>query len=295
MAFLDNLTNQATPQEAAVTSGVAILTLSGGFTDLERRLISIFRDEFPLLSRLQEVVFAQLVERAIDLVQKQGAAADVHGFVQRYIAPAIPHPQDRIATYRYAYALAMANLNVDSGEQALLDALKSDLSLDPAACEQAEAASQAEFAALHSALAATALGFIVVAADGVVQQSELDNVKAARNLFAPIARLDDTQFALIYDLGVSIYNRFLTDPNNRRVFLYQILIPYFNTPELRTQAFHYAASICTSDGDIARAEIDTLKDVLTALQLDDATGEQIFSSYMANVKTIDGKPNPPPQ
>ncbi len=295
MTFLDRLTSPASPHEAAIASGIAVLSLSGPFTDLERRLVSIFRDEFPLLSKLSDPVFTQITDRALDLVQRQAAATNPHQFVQSYVAPAITTPADRAALYRYTYALAMANLNVDSGEQTILDALKTDLALDPVAVQSAESEAMASFVALHRAVAAISLGFIVVAADGIVKQEELDDLKASRKLIEPIARMDDTQFTLVYDLGTSIYNRFLTDLNNRRVFLYHLIVPRLETPEVRIQAFHYAASICTSDGDVARAEIDTLKDVLTALQIDDATGEKIFGDYMARVKTIDGQPNPPPQ
>lgn len=291
MTFLDRLAGQTpSPHEAAVITGAALLSYSGDLSELERRLISIFRDQFPPLSRLQEPVFQQIVDRALDAVRNQGAAQDANRLVQQYIAPAITSPQDRLAAYRYAYALAMANLNIDAEEQGMLDALKSGLGLDPASCRVAEGDVLNEFNALHRALAATTLGLIVVAADGQVQQSELDDLKAARTLLDPIARLDDTQFALVYDMGISIYNRFLTDANNRRIFLYNIVVPKLDTPELRNQAFHYAASITTADGDIARAEVDTLKDVLTALQMDDATGESIFAEFMSRVKTIDGQP-----
>src|SRR5579859_6970243 len=54
MSFLDNIVNRkVTPEEAAVSTGVVTLSLSGDFTDLERRLISIFRDEYPPLSNLR--------------------------------------------------------------------------------------------------------------------------------------------------------------------------------------------------------------------------------------------------
>ncbi len=290
MTFLDRLAGQtASPHEASVTMGAAVLSYSGDLSELERRLISIFRDQFPPLSRLQETVFQQIVDRAMDVVRNQGAAQDARRFVQQYVAPAITTPQDRLAVYRYAYALAMANLNIDPAEQVMLDELKSGLGLDPASCRVAEGDVLNEFNALHRALAATTLGLIIVAADGQVQQAELDDLKAARTLLEPIARLDDTQFNLVYDMGISIYNRFLTDTNNRRIFLYNIVVPKLDTPEVRNQAFHYAASIATADGDVARAEIDTLKDVLTALQMDDATGEAIFAEFMARVKTIDGQ------
>ena len=61
MSFLDNLVNRkaAPPHEAAVTAAVALLTLSGDFTELERRIISLFRDQFPALSKLQEQAFAE--------------------------------------------------------------------------------------------------------------------------------------------------------------------------------------------------------------------------------------------
>src|SRR5579859_5049596 len=85
MSFLDNIVNRkVTPEEAAVSTGVVTLSLSGDFTDLERRLISIFRDEYPPLSNLEEPAFEAAIDKAIDLVQNQGIAQDVNQFVQEY-------------------------------------------------------------------------------------------------------------------------------------------------------------------------------------------------------------------
>ncbi len=291
MSFLDNLVNRAvSPHEAAVTCAVALLTLSGEFTELERRIISLFRDQFPPLSKVQEAMFAQVIERAIDLVHHQGAAQDVHQFVTQYVAPSIVDPDERVAAYKYAYSLAMANLNIDDGEQVLLNEMKSAFSLDDAAVQAAEQAALTEFAPLHRALAAIVLGFIVVTADGQVFQEELDEMRKARTLLEPIAHLEDVQFNLVYDLGLSIYNRFLLDPDNRLAFLYNIVIEKLPTRDNRVQAFHYAASIATADGDVAKAEVDVMKDLLQALHLNDAVGESIFNQYMARVKTIDGHP-----
>jgi uncharacterized tellurite resistance protein B-like protein len=291
MSFLDNLSNRpVSPHQAAVTCAVAVLSLSGEFTDLERRIISVFRDQFPPLSSVQESAFAQLIEKAVDLVHNQGAAEDVRQFVQTYIAPAIVAPDDRVAAYRYAYSLAMANLNVDEGEETLLEEMKTGLGLDPTRCAQAEQESLEEFEPLHRALAAVILGFIVVTADGQIYEEELKALRESRSLIAPIARLDDTQFALVYDLGLSVYNRFLLDPDNRQAFLYNIVAKEFDTRDLRVQGFHYAASIATADGDIAQAEVVVMKDLLQALQIKDAVGEAIFNQYMGRVKTIDGRP-----
>src|SRR5579859_148343 len=131
MSFLDNIVNRkVTPNEAVVTGAVAILTLSGDFTELERRLISIFRDEFPALTDVEDESFKQLVEKGIDLVHHQGVAADVNKFVQEYMLPSLGSTDERIAAYRYVYALAMANLNLDEGETTLLDAMKAQFGLD---------------------------------------------------------------------------------------------------------------------------------------------------------------------
>jgi hypothetical protein len=291
MSFLDRLANRAvSPHEAAVTGAVATLTLSGDFTDLERRIISLFRDQFPALSQLQEPTFQQIVERAIDLVHRQGAVQDVRRFVQEYMSPALTRPQDRIDAYRYAYSLAMANLNVDDGEGVLLEEMKTGLGLSEADWQKAEADALAEFAPLHQGLSAVVLGLLVVTADGQILEDELTALRESRNLLEPIARLDDKQFALVYDLSISIYNRFLQEPDNRLAFLYNIAVPQLNTRDLRVQAFHYTASIATADADVAQAEVDLLKEVLSALKLNDAVGESIFNQYMGRVKTIDGKP-----
>jgi uncharacterized tellurite resistance protein B-like protein len=291
MSFLDNLVNRpVSPNEAAVTCAVAVLTLSGDFTDLERRIVAIFRDQFPALSKLQDPAFYPLIDKAIELVHKQGAIQDVQRFVRDYLAPAITDPQDRLAAYRYAYSLAMANLNVDDGEGMLLNEMKTGLGLGQAFSEAAEKAVLEEYSPLHRALAAIVLGFIVVTADDKVFQEELDAMRDARTLLEPIARLDDIQFGLVYDLGLSVYNRFLIDADNRLAFLYNIVTEKLNTRDLRIQAFHYAASIVTADSDIAQKEVDVLKEVLAALGLNDQVGESIFNQYMGRVKTIDGHP-----
>jgi uncharacterized tellurite resistance protein B-like protein len=291
MSFLDNIVNRkVTPEEAAACTAVATLTLSGDFTDLERRIISIFRDEYPALSNLPDPAFEAAVDKAIDLVQDQGVAQDVNQFVQEYVVPSITTPEERLAAYRYAYALAMANLNVDPGEGTLLEAMKSIMALPPAGVAGAESAILEEFGPLHRALAAIVLGFLVVVADGEVRDEELAAMKDARSVLEPIAKLDDNQFQLVYDLGLSIYNRFLIDPDNREAFLYNIIVKQLNTRDLRVQGFHYAASIATADGDLARAEVEALKEILHALQLSDAAGEAIFKQYMDRVQTIDGNP-----
>ncbi len=294
MTFLDRLASgpPLSPPEAALACGVALFTLSGAFGDLEKRLLSVLRDEFPPLSRVTDAGFDQFIARASSMVTTPGALANPHLFIQQNITPAVPAQADRLAMYRFAYALAMSNLNVDSGEQMLLDALKAEFALDDAATKQVEADVNTVYAPSQRALAALTLGLIVVAADGIVRQEELDDLRASRKLLEPIARLDDTQFNLTYDIGQSVYARFLTDPNNRRIFLYYLIVPRLDTPDIRTQAFRYAASIATSDSDIARAEIDTLKDILTALQMNDDAGEGIFNEYMSRVKTIDGQPAP---
>jgi uncharacterized tellurite resistance protein B-like protein len=291
MSFLDNIVNRKIPpNDAAVATGVATLTLSGDFTDLERKLIGIFRDQYPALGTLDDATFEAAVDKAIDLIQVQGVIEDVPRFVQEYLAPSITTQDERLAAYKYAYSLAMANLNVDPGEQSLLDAMKGVLGLSSVYVNQAESEVLQEFGPLHKALSACVLGFIVVTADGQVFEEELNAMRDARNLLEPIARLDDNQFGLVYDLGLSVYNRFLLDPDNRNAFLNNIVIKQLNTRDLRVQAFHYAASVVTADSDLARAEVDILKEVMHALQLSDAAGEAIFNQYMARVKTIDGQP-----
>lgn len=290
MAFLDSLTGRApSPNEAALACAVTVLTLDGDLLDIERRIIALFRDQFPPLSSVDEAIFIQTLNRAIEAVSEKNVAADIPGFVRTVIAPAITAPADRLAAYRYVYSLAMADLNLDDGETALLSAMQSVLGLAPADCRRAEQEALAEFHVLHEALAATVLGLMVVSADGQVQDDELAHVREARNLLAPIGRLDDVQFELVFDLSLYIHDRFLLDPNNRRAFVEGVVAPMLDQ-EHRSGAFEYIAAIATADGDIAQAEVDVLKEVLTALGLQDAQGEAIFNRYMGRIRTIDGKP-----
>jgi uncharacterized tellurite resistance protein B-like protein len=292
MAFLDKLSGGAasSPQEAALACAVTVLVLDGELSDLERRIISLFRDEFPPLSQVDEPVFVQILDRAVAMINDKKAAADVPGFVNATVAPAIAAYPDRLAAYRYVYALAMADLIVDDGETALLTALQSGLSLKPADCRQAEQDALAEFRVLHQALASAALGLMVVSADGNVAPEELEDLKAGRTVLETLGKLDDTQFGLVFDLSLNVHDRYLLDPQNRQGFLQNIVGNMLNTPDLRRQAFNYAAHIATSDGDIAQAEIDMLKTLIQTLQIPDADGEAVFNQYMARVKTINGKP-----
>lgn len=276
--------------EAGLAAAVAALTYSGPFTELETRLLSIFRDLFPPLSHLTEDQFQATLQTAINIVQQQGAAQNPRQFVTQYVSPALTKPEDRLGAYKYAYAMAMVNLNIDSGEEGFLAELKAGLTIDPTAGSVAERAVLTEFATLHKALASAILGLMVIAADGQIQQSELDDLKNDRKVLEPVAKLDDTQFDLVYDMAVSVFNRFLMDANNRRIFLYNIIVPRLEGRDLRTQAFHYVASIATADGDLSSAEIETMKDILTALGMSDQAGEAIFGQYMTRVRTIDGKP-----
>ncbi len=293
MTFWNRMSNAPTPAstaEAGLACAVAALTYSGPFTELESRILSVFRDLFPPLSRLAEAQFNTALQTAIDVVQTQGAAQNIQMFVQNYVAPAIPKPEDRLAAYRYAYAMAMINLNVDDGEQGYLTALKATLGLDAAATQAGEQSVLTEFATLHRALASVILGLMVIAADGQIQQAELDELRADRTILTTVATLDDTQFDLVYDIAVNVYNRFLMDANNRRIFLYNVVAPRLDTRDLRTQAFRYIASIATADADISQTEVNTMKDILTAFGMSDQAGEAVFAEYMARVKTIDGQP-----
>jgi uncharacterized tellurite resistance protein B-like protein len=276
--------------EAGLAAAVAALTYSGPFTELETRLLSIFRDLFPPLSRATEDEFQAALTRAVDVVQQQNAAQNARQFVTQYVGPALNKPEERLGAYKYAYAMAMVNLNVDSGEEGFLAELKASLGLDPTAAGVAERSTLSEFATLHRALASAVLGLMVIAADGQIQQAELDRLKGDRNILDSIAKLDDTQFDLVYDMAVSVFNRFLMDANNRRIFLYNIIVPRLEGRDLRTQAFHYVASIATADGDLSSMEVEAMKDILTALGMSDQAGEAIFGQYMSRVRTIDGQP-----
>lgn len=291
MAFLDKLTNKTLPPtDAGLTCAALTLLLSGDWTDVDRQLLSLFRDQFPPLSFLDDPIFDAALDAAVQRVQAQNYGADVPGFVRTVVVPAITASPERVGLYSYVYALAMADLNINQPEGALLSELRSAFALDQLTYGGAETAVNNEFSTLHRGLAAIAVGLIVVTADGVIHDEELAEIRKARPLLDPIGKLDDTQFEMVYNLGMLIHDRYLLDVDNRRDFLHNIVTQELTEPPVRLQAFHYAASITTSDGDVAQAEVDTLKEMLKALQIPDDTAEGIFNQYMARVKTIDGKP-----
>ena len=291
MSFLDTLGRGATtPTKAGLAAAVATLTFDGDLIDVERRIIGLFRDQFPPLGDLDEATFKQTLEDAIKLGDEQKPGTNIPGFVKNVLVSSITKPADRLSLYRYLYALAMADLNLSTDESKLLSEIQSQMGLASADCTKAEQDVLAEFTILHQALASTVLGLIIVTADGAVEDSEIEAVKKSRSLLDTIGRLDDVQFDLVFDLSLNIHDRFLLDPDNRRAFLQNILAQMLTTQDLRKKAFAYAADVATSDANLSSQEIDTLKEVLTAMQVSEADGEAIFNQYMVRVKTIDGKP-----
>jgi uncharacterized tellurite resistance protein B-like protein len=290
MAFFNRMTGPTSnANEAAMCAAIAVLTQDGDLIDIERRVISLFRDEFPPLGQLDEPDFVQVTDKAVGLVSAANVSADVAGFVRSHVAATVTDAKDRLALYRYCYSLAMADLNLDAGELAVLTALKAELALAAAQTGQAEQDSMKEFRALHQALASVILGLMVVAADGVAQDDEVTNVRSQRTLLATIGRLDDTQFDLVFDMALNVHDRFLLDLENRKAFLSHIVADLLSDRNVRLQAFEYAAAVATCDGDIAQSEIDVMKELLSILQISDAQGETIFNKYMAQVRTIDGQ------
>ncbi|MFQ3535517.1 MAG: hypothetical protein SNJ58_06535 [Aggregatilineales bacterium] len=281
-----------TPIEGALSCAVAVLSQDGELSDLERRLIGLFRDQFSPLSDLDEATFRAALQRGERFVAENALtnSANIPAYVRTHLAPLITQPNHRAELYRYAFALAMADLTVDEGEQVVLNALLHTFEIAPSVKQAVDDEVLREFYVLHHAIAATALGLIVVTADGHVKQDELDHVREARSLLAPIGRMDDMQFGLVYDMALNIHDRFLLDPDNRQAFLENIVATMLNTHELALQAFEYAAAVATADSDISQAEVDVLKALLDALNIHDADGDAIFMRYMTRVSTIDGKP-----
>jgi tellurite resistance protein len=291
MGFVQNILNRkVSPQEAAISSGVAMLVLGGEFSDLERTILSLFRDQFPALSKMAEDAFDQAIDRSVDMIQTQRQFPDLNTFIAQYLVPALPVPADRQGVYRLTYAVAQSNLAVDEEERGFLETMRNAFGVDRVTAKSIESSVDQEFDPLNKAVASIALGLMVVTADGEVQDEEIADIQNERKVIASLASLDDIQFKQMYDLSLSLYNRYLTDDDNRRAFLYNVITRVLGNRDLRTQAFHYAASICTADGDVAQAEVDCLKDILTAFEMKDDVGEAIFNQYMDRVTSIDGRP-----
>lgn len=279
-----------TPPEVGLTAAVVALGFSGAFSDLDRRCISLMRDQFPPLSDLDDTTFDRFVEEAANRVRSGNYGSDIPSLVSGTVLPVLPNTSDRIGLYKYIYTLAMSDLNINDQEGALLQALRQQGQIDPASFDAAEGDVANEYGMLFRALSAAALGLMVVTADGKVQPGELEDIKESRNMLDPIARLDDIQFDLVYDLGLNIHDRYLLDLNNRSDFLANVIGALLQDQNIRMQAFQYAAHVATADSDISQAEVDMLKQLLGALSIDPVTGEQILNGFMSRVKTIDGKP-----
>lgn len=278
------------PEDAGLTAAVFALSLTGDFTDLDRRCISLFRDQFFRLSPLDEPVFLEKLEAAVARVQTNNYAANLAGFVPAVLLPTLLTGDDRMGVYRYIYALAMTDLNLNDNENALLQSMRQSFGIEPAQFDNAEQAVLNEFITLFRAIAATALGLMIVTADGKADGHELENVRSARTLLEPLGKLDETQFNLVYDMSLTVHDRFLLDIAQRKDFVNNVLANLLSSREVRYQAFRYAASIATADGDIAQAELDMLKEVLASLGMRDEVGDQLFAEFMGRVRTIDGKP-----
>ena len=114
--FSRSSSTSLTPEAAGLTAGVLALALTGDFSDLDKRCISLFRDQFFRLSPLDEDVFQRTMDQALIGVNTGNYTANVPGFVASILTPALPTPEDRIGVYRYVYALAMSDLNINDGE-----------------------------------------------------------------------------------------------------------------------------------------------------------------------------------
>jgi tellurite resistance protein len=289
MGFVENVLNRkVSPQEAAISAGVYLLMLGGDFSDFERQALSLMRDVYPPLSKLRNDVFIQAIERALHMLYSGELPYNAEILVRDYLVPALPCMEDKQGVYSFVYALGKANLNVDDQERDFLEVVGQGFSLNRRMTQTIETAIDTEFDSMYKAIAVIAVGLVVVTADGKVKDDELLDMQKNRGLVPALANLDDTQFEQLFNLTVSMYNRFLSEEANRRAFLYNVLPRVLSRRDLRLQVFHYAASICTSDGDVATSEVTTLQDILVALDLHDDLGASIFNQYMSRVKTIDG-------
>ncbi|HRE48843.1 MAG TPA: TerB family tellurite resistance protein [Aggregatilineales bacterium] len=291
MTFLNKITSPlGSPIDAALAAAVTLTTLDGDLLDVEKRVISLFRDEFPPLGDLNEGGFQIAFDKAVTFVSQNMPAADLNRFSREMLAPVVTLPDQRLALYGYLYALAMADLNLDAQETAFLEMIRVAFNLFSVDVETVQNTVLANFRGLHQALAAAVLGLVIVSADGKVDDSEVQSVQRERALLEPIAALNDLQFGLTFDMALNIHDRFLLDATNRRAFMSDILAQIITQPTVRLQAFEYAAAVATSDADISSAEIEVMKELLQTLQISDAQGEQVFNKYMARVRTVDGKP-----
>lgn len=278
------------PEDVALMTAVVTLLQTGDFTDLDRRCIGLFRDEFPRLSPLDDAAFQTALEGGVSQAKAGDYAANAPAFVTSVVVPNLASEEDRGALYQFVYALAMTDLNLNEGETSVLQALRQSFGNDQATFDQAEESVLSRYQGLYRAIAATALGLMVVTADGKAGEDELADIRSARSVLEPIAQLDDVQFNLVYDMSLVVHDRFLLDVKAREDFVKNIVGNLLQNREVRYQVFHYAAHIATADGDIAQAELDTLRLVLHALDMKDEAGDAIFQQYMDRVKTVDGKP-----
>jgi uncharacterized tellurite resistance protein B-like protein len=288
--FSRSAASSLSPEDAGMTAAVFTLILTGDFNDLDKRCIGLFRDQFFRLSPLDEAAFQQLMDAAVVRIQTNNYAANIAGFVPAVLIPHLPTPEDRLGVYRYVYSLAMTDLNINDNENALMQAMRQHFGIEPAQFDAVEQAALNEFMTLFRAIAATALGLMIVTADGSANAQELENIRAARSVLEPIGKLDDVQFELVYELSLVVHDRFLLDIQQRKDFMNNIVAHLLSSREVRYQAFRYAASISTADGDIAQAELNMLQEVMTALGIRDEVGDQLMNEFMGRIRTIDGKP-----
>jgi len=94
----------------------------------------------------------------VNRVTSQNLTTSLDTLLNTYFLPSITTPQDREAAYRYVYALAMADLNINEAEGGLLTQLHNSLGLPPDTYDKAQAAVLAQYQTLHRALAAISLG-----------------------------------------------------------------------------------------------------------------------------------------
>jgi tellurite resistance protein len=277
-------------EEVGLLTAVVTVQQTGDFTELDRRCISLLRDELPRLSPLDETTFSSVLDSAINRAKSTSYSADLNSFINTVVSPVINTAPERKSLYGLVYVLAMTDLNINQGEQTLMQIMRTAWGPDQTPFDQAEEDILTRFQMLFRGIAGVSLGLMVVSADGKAQDAELQDLRSARNVLEPLKVLDDAQFNLVFDLALTVHDRFLLDVSARKDFLEQVVANLLQSPDVRYQTFHYAAHIATADGDIAQSEVDMLRDVLHALGMRDEAGDAIFEQYMSRVQTIDGKP-----
>lgn len=113
--------------------------------------------------------------------------------------------------------------------------------------------------------------FCMAAADGSIDDSEDELIRAYANTLPEFREMDGAQFNLVMDASVKIAHRYDRDMKASLAVLNEI-----KSDAVRKKAFVLAVDVAMSSGDIDEAEEEMLEAMQSILRIDDELATKIL-------------------